>query len=154
MATFTLEVTHGQIAIFDARLATPFNDWTDAHVQQGFAWRPGSVSFATLDDGQLTVTVAPPTAPLDDDTVERAIRVPFTVPAHGDVEVATIVDAVRLQLEPGEYALTFRHGQSSPDDLWVTLTFEPVATAVKAEVLRADPTLRPPAVLLMSARPA
>ena len=49
MATFLVEISHAQLAVFDSTLTAPFNDWTDDHVKQGFAWRPGSVSFMTLD---------------------------------------------------------------------------------------------------------
>jgi Competence protein J (ComJ) len=43
-----LIISHSQIAVFDPSLERPFNSWTDAHVAQGFSWRPGSVSFSTL----------------------------------------------------------------------------------------------------------
>lgn len=49
VASFSLEIAYGQIGVFDASLAQPFNDWTDAHVRQGFSWRSGSVSFRTLE---------------------------------------------------------------------------------------------------------
>lgn len=49
MSTFPLEVVYAHVAVFDARSRHPFNDWSDTHVAQGFAWRPGSVSFATLE---------------------------------------------------------------------------------------------------------
>ena len=42
-----LDVSYGQVGVFWAILAKPFNDWSEAHVRQGFAWRPGSVSFKT-----------------------------------------------------------------------------------------------------------
>ncbi len=156
MTTFQLEVSHAQLAVFDSRLAEPFNDWTDAHVGQGFSWRPGSVSFATLEpSGPITVTVArsaPPAA--TDEGLARAIRVPFTVPPHGEVEVATVSRSVIVQLAEGEYALIFRHGRTSDGAMWAALAFEPETLPVKAEILRADAALTPPANLLMTAHPA
>jgi hypothetical protein len=156
MSTFTLEVSYAQLAVFDSRLANPFNDWSDAHVSQGFSWRAGSVSFATLDaSGPIAVTVMRSAAgSATDAALERAIRVPFTVPAHREVEIATISGSVPVQLAEGEYALTFRHGRSSHGAMWATLIFEPVALPVKAEILRADAALTPPAELLMTADPA
>lgn len=46
MTRVTLEVAHRQLAVFDARLSDPFNDWSDAHMAQGFAWRPGACRSA------------------------------------------------------------------------------------------------------------
>ncbi|MBI2892112.1 MAG: hypothetical protein HYY06_01070 [Deltaproteobacteria bacterium] len=156
MSTFTLEVSHAQIAVFDSRLANPFNDWSDVHVNQGFSWRAGSVSFATLEPaGPIAVTVTrSATALVTDEPQERAIRVPFSVPAHGEVEIATISGSVPVQLAEGEYALTFRHGRSSLGAMWAMLAFEPVVVPVKAEILCADAALTPPANLLMTAQPA
>jgi len=156
MPTFTLEVSYAQLSVFDSRLANPFNDWSDTHVSQGFSWRPGSVSFATLDpSGPIAVTVARSSAgSATDAALERAIRVPFTVPDDCEVEIATISGSVPVQLAEGEYALTFRHGRSSNGLMWATLAFEPVALSVKAEILRADAALNPPGELLMAADPA
>lgn len=156
MSTFTLEVSYTQLAIFDARLANPFNDWSDAHVNQGFSWRPGSVSFATLESsGPIAVTVTrSAAASATDEAPERAIRVPFSVPVHREVEIATISGSVPVQLPEGEYALVFRHGRSSDGAMWATLAFEPMARPVTAEILRADAALTPPVELLMTAHPA
>lgn len=156
MSTFTLEVSYAQLAVFDSRLANPFNDWSDVHVNQGFAWRPGSISFATLEpSGPIAVTVTRSArASVTDEPLERAIRVPFTVPAHGEVDIATISGSVPVQLAEGEYELIFRHGRSSEGAMWALLAFEPVAIPVKAEILCADAALAPPAHLLMTAQPA
>src|SRR5437588_2371964 len=40
---------YGTLAIFQAGIAHPFNDWNSIHGSQGFSWRPGSVSFAAVD---------------------------------------------------------------------------------------------------------
>lgn len=156
MSTFTLEVSYAQLAVFDHRLADPFNDWSDAHLDQGFSWRPGSVSFATLEsNGAIAVTVVRSAMPsLTDEPVERVIMVPFTVPTHGEVEIATISGSWPVKLAEGEYALTFRHGRSSRGAMWATLTFEPVEAPVKAEILCADAAMSPPTDLVMTAHPA
>jgi hypothetical protein len=46
--TVGLQVSCGQLAVFASSLKQPFNDWSDQHVSQGFAWRPGSVSFRSV----------------------------------------------------------------------------------------------------------
>lgn len=91
---------------------------------------------------------------MTDEPLERAIRVPFTVPAHGEVEIATISGSVPVQLAEGEYALVFRHGRSSRGAMWGMLAFEPVGVPVKAEILCADAALTPTADLLMTTQPA
>jgi hypothetical protein len=156
MATFNLEVSYAQLAVFDARLTNPFNDWSDDHINQGFAWRPGSVSFATLETtGTIAVTLTPP-GPVSQQGAPptREILVPFTVPAHGEVEISTISGSVPVQLPKGEYALTFRHGHSADGAMHATLSFDPVTSPVMAEILRADDALRPPDKLVMAAQPA
>jgi Competence protein J (ComJ) len=148
-----LDVSYGQVAIFQSRLPDPFNDWQDAHVRQGFSWRPGSVSFRTLDDGSLKVEVGQGTPPIEADAV-RVIRVPFTVDESGEVEVATISQAKLLELKPGTYSLTFEHGRMQQGQMWCRLYWEKVQAQVSAKVLRADPELAPEEVLLMEAQPA
>jgi Competence protein J (ComJ) len=156
MARFTVEVSYTQIAVFDQQLPNPFNDWTDAHVAQGFAWRPGSVSFGTLESaGPLSVQVLRGTH--FDETVsdaERVIAVPYSVPAHGWIEVGSIGGGVGLDIPPGEYQLIFEHGRDQTGDMWATLYFMPVHQLVKPRIIRADRELTPPAVYSMSAEPA
>lgn len=154
MTSFTLDVSYAQLGIFDARLSHPWNDWSEAHVAQGFAWRLGSVSFATLEaSGPIVVSVSGSNASTDE-RIERAIRVPFSVPAHGELEIATISGSVPVQLPAGEYALTFSHGRSESGSMWATLTFDPVTAPVTAAVLLADANLKPSAELVMIAHPA
>ncbi len=155
MASFTLEISYAQLAIFDSSLAEPFNDWTDAHVRQGFAWRPGSVSFRTLESaGAITVEIF--RSRTLDITASRAVRiiaVPFTVPLSGAIEVASISSGVSLELPPGDYVLTYEHGTANESGMWANLYFERVPGEVPPRIVRADPALDPPAPLVMTARP-
>lgn len=48
MVEVIVDVSYSQLGVFVAGPLKPFNDWTDKHVAQGFAWRPESVSFRTL----------------------------------------------------------------------------------------------------------
>lgn len=150
------EISYGQVSVFDANLRNPFNDWTDAHVAQGFAWRPGSVSFGTLDSsGTMTVEIS--TKPHFDEKTSssaRAISVPFTVPEDGRVEVASITSSSVIQLPAGEYELTFEHGRDDRAKMWANFHFNKVPTPILAKVLRADAELSPPEELIMIAEPA
>ncbi len=103
----TLEVSYSQLAVFRRGLDNPFNDWKDAHVAQGFSWRPGSVSFRTLEWGgphRVQVLVRETAGSVSRDAV-RAIDVPFVVPDDGAVEVASISDSAVVTVPPGPYLL-------------------------------------------------
>jgi Competence protein J (ComJ) len=150
-----LNTSYSQFAVFDRHIDRPFNDWTDEHVAQGFSWRPGSVSFRTLDDsGKLSVETSTD-ARFDpaSSTAIRVVRVPFTVPHHGELEIGSIGDSAYLYLEPGEYELTFEHGRET-NGLWAKLYFRRTGMPVEPIVLRADAALDPGQTLVMKAEPA
>lgn len=156
MTEFFVEVSYSQLAVFDAHMRSPFNDWSDAHVAQGFTWRLGSVSFGTLQSAG-TVRVRVFLNGLFNESTSTAARillVPFPVPPDGEVEIGSIGGGVKLALPPGEYELVFEHGQDSENGFWVNLWFRETGTAVQAKVIRADPELDPPSELVMNAQPA
>ena len=154
--TISLEVSYGQLAVFASSLKQPFNDWTDQHVLQGFAWRHGSVSFRSMvEAGQYSVEigVANHVGSVHPDAV-RVIEVPFEVPADGAVEVGSIAEAVPLSLPPGPFLLRCEFLRSPGAGAErVRLTFarndEP-----RFAVVRADPELSSIDELLMTAQPA
>ncbi|MCC6553654.1 MAG: hypothetical protein IT372_11625 [Polyangiaceae bacterium] len=153
MDAFTIDVTYSQVSVFGTRLDRPFNDWTDEHVKQGFSWRPGSVSFATLDDGgPLRVRVSSAPFETSSSRASRVIQVPFEVPEYGEVDVASIGQAVTLELPSGTYALLFEHGRDE-HGMWATFHFVRSDLA-RPEIIRADPEIHPPEALIMTAQPA
>lgn len=106
-STSNLEVSYGQLVVFASALRQPFNDWTDQHVAQGFAWRPGSVSFRTLVEAgphSVEINIVDQVGAVDPDAV-RVIEVPFDVPANGAIEVGSISDSVPLSLPSGTFLL-------------------------------------------------
>ena len=139
------------IIVHDAQFNEPYNDWTRVHSQQGFAWRPGTVSFATLDITPTTIEVClGAEAHLRPDAI-RAIRVPFDVGRLGVNVVST--NSRALQVPTGNYSLTFEQGQENAGQrLWTVLTFVPDKHPAPA-VLRADSELSPPPTLVMTAEP-
>jgi Competence protein J (ComJ) len=156
MASFSLYVSYAQVAVFDSALEKPFNDWTERHIQQGFSWRPGSVSFATIEEAAthlVTIDVA------DDASVsEAAIRVietPFHVPQNGSIEIASISESFVTDVPFGLYALRFSYflatALSEP-----RITFQFIKTNQPSfAILRADPGLSArTGDLLLSASPA
>lgn len=152
----SINVSYRQVAVFRAALHNPFNDWTLAHFAQGFSWRPGSVSFATLQEcGPIDIEVVRSTYSMADRAAARSIAVPFEVDASGSVEVASIGDGVALRIPAGSYRLVFEHGVVQDGKMWCRLWFEPTHDAnCEAVVLKADEALHPSLPLLMEADPA
>ena len=157
-STFTLLVSYNQIAIFDPALPSPFNDWTDGHVAQGFAWREGSVSFVVPDGEETFVEIRDGGEPSQFDEVAiRSIRVPFRIEGER-LAIASIGDEAVVQSEPGRYQLVFdlfdagtkngneyRHG--------VRLTFSRSDDAVfSVDIAEDGMTAEPP--FLTDAKPA
>jgi hypothetical protein len=127
------------------RTRYPFNNWTNDHVRQGFAWRDKAVSFKTMEDsGDLACYVRVLDSFEEVKRSLRSIRVPFTIGGDGSVSIAGIMDEKQLKLPTGEYALHFdtmrddpsaeamiavfsfcRHGEKTPAilkanrDIWV-----------------------------------
>lgn len=154
--TIGLEVSYGQLAIFASSLKQPFNDWTDQHVSQGFAWRPGSVSFRCMvEAGQhvIEIEVVNHVGAVHPDAA-RVIEVPFEIPADGAVEVASIAETVPLSLPAGSFLLRCEFLEP-PDAAGerVRLIFAK-KDAPRFAVVRADPELSASGELLMTAQPA
>jgi hypothetical protein len=107
-------ILYHQLIVFGESTAPVANDWQEQHVAQGFAWRPGIVSFATLGDlGELRVEVR---VADDLDVLPEAVRaivVPFAVSPPGRVGLSDTVDDVTTRVPPGEYALLCEIGNLS-----------------------------------------
>ncbi|NEV63491.1 competence protein ComJ [Thiorhodococcus minor] len=156
MANVVLHIylSYTQLCIFVSSLAQPFNDWSDRNFTQGFAWRPGSVSFrAMTEDGQhqVNVFVNEPVPPLGDECV-RAFRVPFET-QDGKIEIASISDGAPLEVLPGRYALQVEfmdiRGDDSPE---VNVRFN--QGDVNWEILKSDETMDVEKELDLMAQPA
>jgi len=154
--TVDLEVSYGQLAVFASSLKQPFNDWTDQHVLQGFAWRPGSVSFRSMvvaGRHSIEIDVADHVGAVHADAV-RVVEVPFEIPADGAVDVGSIAETVPLSLPAGSFLLRceFLHTADATGER-VRLTFAKKDTP-RFAVVRADPELSVSGELLMTAQPA
>ena len=156
MRSFSLFVTYSQVAIFKASLENPFNDWTESHIRQGFAWRPGSVSFQTIEDGgthAIEVVVEAGAVEISSQAT-RVIEVPFEVPDDRPVQIASISDEVSIEISPGRYTLRFEYIRSKNDgEPTIRLVFTPSGNP-KFQIVRADPELRPADQLIVTADPA
>lgn len=155
-ATIRFEVSYSQLAVFASALSQPFNDWTDQHIAQGFAWRPGSVSFRTMSEASLhlvDIEVVDRLGAVRPDAV-RAVEVPFEVPADGAIEIGSIAETLPVTLPAGSFLLRCEFLRSTEDGgERVRLTFAK-EDAPRFSVVRADSELTICGGLLTTAEPA
>jgi hypothetical protein len=150
--TETILVSYNQICVFDATLDEPFNDWTDDHVRQGFAWRPGSVSFGAVENAETVVVIEVASVVDLDSAAFRVIAVPFTVPAPGVVVVGSIGDEREIEIDAGMYQLTFELG-SKDKNPWCRLRFIADRNP-QPQIIKADAEVTKQDAFLMIASPA
>jgi Competence protein J (ComJ) len=155
-ASFSLFISYSQVAVFDSALEHPFNLWTERHVKQGFSWRPGSVSFATLEEaGQhdVEIDVVPDDVALSPGAV-RIVQTPFNVPQSGSIEIASISESIPLSLSCGSYLRRFEYFLATAG-LKPRIRFVFIRNEIAAfRIMRADPELTAGDDLLLSAEPA
>mgnify|MGYP003387854617 CR=1 FL=1 len=154
--TVNIDVSFGQLCVFQSTLKDPFSEWTDEHVAQGFAWRPGSASFRSVVDAgehRVDISVVNHLEKIGDDVV-RAIEVPFEVSEDGAVEIGSIADTVVLNLPPGSYLLRCEFLHPITDAFERTrLTFAK-GEQPRFKVALADSMLSPGGEILTIALPA
>lgn len=152
--SFDLFVSYSQICVFDPDLVNPFNDWRPEHWQQGFSWRPATVSFRTLVESGITIVevqtsnefqIAP--------TAVRAILVPFEVNPEGVIEISSINRGRKIQMPHGKYTLIFEIEIDNKGRNRCRFLFIRAETA-KAQILRKDSNLSPIYPLTMESGPA
>ncbi|MCP3996970.1 MAG: hypothetical protein GY722_18200 [bacterium] len=154
--SFELYVSYSQVCFFDGTLAQPYNDWSQAHVDQGFSWRPGSACFRTLvDDGLHQVEVhVDEQFPRISEEAKRVIRVPFVVPESGEVELASISESHVVEIAPDYYSLQIEMYEAT-SRLGPRIVLRLAANEDKSfEVVKADDCLSVPAELMKEAHPA
>lgn len=149
----TLEVSYLQISLFRSQIQDPFNDWSDRHYEQGFAWRDGSVGFRCLDDGPIEITVVVGRTDEAPGAI-RVIEVPFRMDETGRGKVATISNGLAFDLLPGEYKVTFAHGAEAESGMWCRLFLERVQTPPSPRVMVFDEPIDLSLPLAMDAIPA
>ncbi len=150
---FTLSYDYHQLSVFDPWLPDPHNDWTDDHVRQGFTWRPGSVSFATLGDaGTATIKGAIASERFIAEEAVRVIAVPYTV-VDGIVELGAF-ETVVVPIPSGTYELLYSAIPSTGDRAEEYHFLFIRSSHPKAEIVVADTELDPPEHLTMEAKPA
>ena len=154
--SFASYLLSAQIAVFSPpNLAHPFNAWTPRHYEQGFAWRPGSVSFLMIEEyGDVRVTVlSAPSADLSENAI-RVIKVPFQVDPVGLFAVSNLVEVEQVGLPAGMYDLYYETGVGHDNALWCRFILVKTASMTPAQIVKWSDGLSPVLPLLMEADPA
>lgn len=155
---FNLFVSYAQIAVFSVELDSPFNDWSDRHVAQGFAWRPESVAFAVPFGGDALVEILAGDSPSAlAGEAARIIMTPYAA-TGGVTAVASIGDEKTIALQAGDYQLVFELVRELVhDDLrydyGIRLRFTPTENPT-FRIVKADAEMAPGEDLLLTAEPA
>jgi hypothetical protein len=162
LAEFEASYSHGQLLIYDASVSKPCLEWTETHVDQGFARRTSALCLSMiLDAGDADVTAyLGPYVPSP--SHQRAVAVPFHSPTGRVIVEGMIVEiycARVLFVQPGHYRLTAAqqvvgdiNDEEAEDCTIVELYFEPVKTPLSlSAVLKADAGMKPPPQLLEDA---
>lgn len=159
LGTRTISVSYSQLVVFDHSLDRPFNRWTDRHVAQGFAWRPGSVAFRTVEEGGQHL-VAVTFEVTEDDAVApalnalRVIDVPFEVPPDEIIEIGSVSGGASFKIPAGLYGLRFEcFERSSGHTPLIRLSFRR-SSSPGFRVVRAGSDFSPEEPLVITASPA
>ena len=103
-----MDVSYSQIAIFDAALDEPFNDWDGEAVSKGMSEGEQSVSFGMPADGTAEVTydVGPQGMPTDR-SFDTILSSTIEVNGGKGVEIATITQSHLIDVANGRYRVIF-----------------------------------------------
>jgi hypothetical protein len=153
LAQSEIDISYLQVAVFQAGLEAPYNEWQQVHTDQGFSWRPESVSFRALEDGKATTNVKIVEELSLRPEALRAIMVPFTVPPSGLIEIGSVIETQTTEIEPGSYNLVYQTGFDEQGRMWCEFDFSEAREPTFA-ILRADEELKIPVELLLSATAA
>ncbi|MOA00254.1 DNA-entry nuclease inhibitor [compost metagenome] len=153
-----LLISYSQLAIYNSEVESPYSNWSDSHINQGFAWREGAVSFSTLDDAMCEVSVSLERDIAADDRCIRAIVVPFRVSRLGVTISSIMSEAFTYEIPEGQYALVFQIFHLPADEQGdqayrYSFSFVPHSSP-EAMILKQDDELSPPHPLVMEAEAA
>ena len=145
-----LSICYGQIVVFEGALENPFNSWSERSSAQGFAYRPGSVSFRVPDkDGMYSVNIlTEPRREVAHTPPDIKIVVPFTITST--CEFGSVIETYALPVSPGNYKLT---AEIIVGIATIDLIFEKTNTSVLPIIL-AGPELPDGQVFFMNETPA
>ena len=88
-----IEIEYRQICVFNSKLKNPYNDWSEKSVNQGFAYRKGSVSFDTEHDGIFDLYINEIIN--NNNEIIKEFKLPFV--AKNDIEIGSIINTMKIK---------------------------------------------------------
>ena len=88
-----IEIEYRQICVFNSKLKNPYNDWSEKSVNQGFAYRKGSVSFDTEHDGCFDLYLNEKINKTNE--IIREFELPFS--AKNEIEIGSIINTIKIK---------------------------------------------------------
>ncbi|SCX19021.1 MULTISPECIES: competence protein ComJ [Agrobacterium] len=155
---FPLTVLYTQVVVHLPNLPRPGLLWDDAHVDQGFAWSEGIVSFGVPDhDGECLIRIDVADAVKVEADAEWAVQTPFDA-SVSPLKIGTIANMRDVAVPNGLYNLVFQAlpGSVIPEAEFaflLLLTFVP-ATSPSFEILKQGEELATDTVLRRDAERA
>lgn len=152
---FDTQVLYSQVVLFNQDIEYPFSDWTDAHVNQGFVWREGAISFGTLTESVdstinfIYLTQKDYHLKWSENSKIR-ISLPFKV--TDIIEFGSLFDTVEVELPKGLYQVYFEACEVEHKEVYNIILVENQYPFAKVHLL--EDGQNPPLKLLMSGEPA
>ncbi|UTC61305.1 hypothetical protein E4O03_04420 [Treponema sp. OMZ 792] len=100
----TVDILYRQLAIFVADMPNPYNKWSSKSLNQGFAYRKGSVSFDTIEDGEFKIFINEKDNLKINDII-RKIIVPLKT--KNGFELGSIISTIKIDAKPGDYSIEY-----------------------------------------------
>jgi hypothetical protein len=88
-----IEIEYRQICVFNSKLKNPYNGWSEKSVNQGFAYRKGSVSFDTEHDGCFDLSINEKINNTNE--IIREFELPFS--AKNEIEIGSVINTVKIK---------------------------------------------------------
>ena len=152
----TIYFSYNQFLVFDRAVKLPGCDWTEAHVQQGFARRAQTVGFRTMLEfghGDVCVYLAPYEQLTEH---QRVIEIPLEI-SSGEAVICgpEEPDEQVVKMQKGHYRLVAAQRITGEAREAIDLYFEVLTVPLEeSRVLIAGSELAPPAQLVESAEVA
>lgn len=110
MNTFPIEmqIVYSQVVLFNNDIEYPFSNWFDTHVNQGFVWREGTISFGSLDKScdSLINVILKKTDDFEWD-IDSKIQIALPFYVSSTIEFGSLFETVEVDLPKGLYQVYF-----------------------------------------------
>jgi len=155
MKTFQIEtqIVYSQVVLFNNTIEYPFSNWSDTHVNQGFVWREGTISFGSLDesDDSLINFILRKTNDFEWD-IDSKIQIALPFHVLSTIEFGSLFETVEVDLPNALYQIYFEAKEVNNRGIY-NITFVQNSNPISIVNCLEDGR-NPPVNLLMDGEPA